>query len=112
MSPARRPGPRPHPSAPHARTSFPALQMREAIESARADEAARRALREQEWAALRQRMAEVGAEADELEARSRDLQGQLEKLKAGERGTHLTLERATRAWGAQSPAGHLEAFCG
>lgn len=92
--------------------SFPALQMQEAIESAHTNEAARRELREQEWAALRQRVAEVGAEADKLEARSQDLQGQLEKLKAGEHGTHLTLEHATCAWGAQSPAGHLEAFCG
>nr|KAF6409242.1 coiled-coil domain containing 114 [Rousettus aegyptiacus] len=57
-------------------------EMQEAIESAHTNEAARRELREQEWAALRQRVAEVGAEADKLEARSQDLQGQLEKLKA------------------------------
>ncbi|XP_039724529.1 outer dynein arm-docking complex subunit 1 isoform X2 [Pteropus medius] len=57
-------------------------EMQEAIESAHANEAARRSLREQEWAALRQRVGQVGAEANRLEARSQDLQGQLEKLKA------------------------------
>lgn len=79
--------------------SSPALQMQEAIESVHADDTARRSLREREWAALRQRVEEVGAEADKLEARARGLQGQLEKLKAGERWTHLTLERAARTWG-------------
>ncbi|KAM5209666.1 outer dynein arm-docking complex subunit 1 isoform 1-T2 [Hipposideros larvatus] len=57
-------------------------EMQEAMESMRTREATRQSLQEQQRAVLQQRMAEVHTEADNLEALSQKLQGQLEKLKA------------------------------
>lgn len=58
--------------------------MRQAMESTRTSEATRKSLQEEQRAVLQQRMEEVCREADNLEALSQELQGKLEKLKAGE----------------------------
>lgn len=51
----------------------------------------------------------VRAEADNLEARSQELQGQLEKLKAGEHPPPFFIwEHERSMWSAQTWAGHLE----
>lgn len=55
-------------------------------------------------------MDEVRTEADNLETLSQELQGQLEKLKAGERQTHFTWEDAMSTQRAQTQTRHLEAF--
>lgn len=81
--------------------------------STRASEANRRSLQEQQRAELQQRVDEVHAEAESLEARFQVFRGQLEKLKAGESPPHLLIwEDAMSTRRAQPGAGHLKAFCG
>lgn len=88
----------------------PAWQMQEAMESTRTREATRQSLQEQQRAVLQQRTAEVHTEADNLEALSQELRGQLEKLKASECQTHFIWEDAMSTQRAQTPGSHLEAF--
>lgn len=86
-------------------------QMQEALASTRTSEDKVRAQQEQQRKDLQQRTDEVHAEAVRVEASFRDLQRQLEELKAGERLAQIFhVGGCHEPPGGLSRAGHEETF--